>query len=341
MSDHRRPFANEDDEAQYHLSILRSGDAEQKLESRERLSQIFEARGMLAEACELLEGNARAGLRSRTLFTRLASLYRRTDRHDDADAAMAEAASLMGSAPPGRAQPTPVNAAPTPMLGAGVGPTAPRVNALPSTPKKRSTVKTLGIGCLGCGGLIVIAFVIMAAIGSRAGTNTATQPPTAPQTAAQGEAQSKPQQSQAAAPKAAEKQVAEPTTLPSVGEALERNNWLMKLEKVETAATLKNVLGEKKAQGLFVVLTMSATNRSKQTTVLNGWDFKLSTPDGTKYDSSSDGSSALTGEPRPIILADQIQPGLTRSFRQVFDVNPSSKVYILEAAGARFQISLP
>ncbi|MFN8636897.1 MAG: PH domain-containing protein [Chloroflexota bacterium] len=95
MSDSGRRFRSEDEEAQHFLQVLRDGSREEKIEARERLSQIFEGRDMIEEACELLEGNARAGIRSRALFTRLASFYRRLGRDDDADAAMAEAGKYL------------------------------------------------------------------------------------------------------------------------------------------------------------------------------------------------------------------------------------------------------
>jgi hypothetical protein len=82
---------SEDDEAQDYLRLLREGTRDEKIWARSRLSLIFERRGMLEEATELLEANGRAGVRDRALFTQLASLYRRLGRHDDADAAMAEA----------------------------------------------------------------------------------------------------------------------------------------------------------------------------------------------------------------------------------------------------------
>jgi hypothetical protein len=75
MADERRRFSNDDDEAQFYLGWLRDGTREQKVQARDRLSQIFEDRGMVEEATELLEGNARAGVRDRSIFTRLVDCY--------------------------------------------------------------------------------------------------------------------------------------------------------------------------------------------------------------------------------------------------------------------------
>lgn len=93
-------FENDDQAAQHWLAVLRDGDPDQKIMARGQLAAIFERRGMLSEAAELLEGNARAGVRSRDLFLHLAALYRSVGRDDEALAASAEAALLGRPTPP-------------------------------------------------------------------------------------------------------------------------------------------------------------------------------------------------------------------------------------------------
>ena len=46
-------------------------------------------------------------------------------------------------------------------------------------------------------------------------------------------------------------------------------------------------------------------------------------------------------EPKPFYLIDEIQPGLSKQTRLVFDVNPSIKTYTLEAAKINFQVEVP
>ena len=75
-------FASEDEEATYCLSLLRDGDRHQQIVARERLSQIFEGRGMLDEAAQCLESNIREGVRDPRVYQRLAGVYRRQGRHD-------------------------------------------------------------------------------------------------------------------------------------------------------------------------------------------------------------------------------------------------------------------
>jgi hypothetical protein len=87
-------FANEDEEATYCLSLLRDGDRQQKIVARERLSQIFERRGLLDEAAQCLESNIREGIRDPRIYQRLAGVYRRQGRHELADEVLLEARRL-------------------------------------------------------------------------------------------------------------------------------------------------------------------------------------------------------------------------------------------------------
>ena len=104
-------FTSEDEEATYCLSLLRDGDRHQKIVARERLSQIFERRGMLDEACQCLESNIREGVRDPRVYQRLAGVYRRQGRHELADEVLLEARRLAErmarSQPPGARRPGP------------------------------------------------------------------------------------------------------------------------------------------------------------------------------------------------------------------------------------------
>lgn len=87
------------------IELLRVGTNDERIGARYFLTDLFESRGMRSEAIELLEANGRAGVRDRILFSRLATLYRKVGRDDDADAALAEAASLAVTEAPGSAAP--------------------------------------------------------------------------------------------------------------------------------------------------------------------------------------------------------------------------------------------
>jgi hypothetical protein len=90
----QRGFASEDEEATWCLSLIRDGDRNQKIVARERLSQIFERRGLLDEVAQCLESNIREGVRDPRVYQRLAGIYRRQGRHELADEVVVEARRL-------------------------------------------------------------------------------------------------------------------------------------------------------------------------------------------------------------------------------------------------------
>jgi len=136
-------FASEDEEATYCLSLLRDGDRHQKIVARERLSQIFEHRGMLDEAEQCLESNIREGVRDPRAYQRLAGIYRRQGRHELADevldAARELAEQMARSQQPGRRAPGRRPGRPGPMPGAAPAPDQGEIATaqLPSAPPPR------------------------------------------------------------------------------------------------------------------------------------------------------------------------------------------------------------
>jgi hypothetical protein len=120
-----------DEEARRHLGLLRAGTRGQRIAARDALAHIFERRGMLAEATELLENNLREGVRDRAIYTRLALLYRRQGFFDRADEVLAGAPGLASGEfdpAPGSSSsmPSAVDARRPPLLPAGTATRRPR-----------------------------------------------------------------------------------------------------------------------------------------------------------------------------------------------------------------------
>ena len=88
-------YSNDDEAAQAWLGVLRDGTDAQKIQAREHLAAIFERRGMLEEAIDLLVANARAGVRNADIFRRLARLYREQGDEMLSTQAAAEAVKYM------------------------------------------------------------------------------------------------------------------------------------------------------------------------------------------------------------------------------------------------------
>ncbi|MFN8634273.1 MAG: RDD family protein [Chloroflexota bacterium] len=80
------------------LELLRDGAASQQIEARFALAAEFERRRQLDEAVELLESNVASGVRTSSIYFRLARLYRVLGRLDLADKATLEAHRLQSHA---------------------------------------------------------------------------------------------------------------------------------------------------------------------------------------------------------------------------------------------------
>jgi len=94
-----------DRQIEHWRSILEHGTEGQKVEARWNLSLIYEQRGMVAEAIEMLQANVAAGVRDPATYRTLATLFRQQGRLDLARTAQDQAYRL--SVAPIATEPTP------------------------------------------------------------------------------------------------------------------------------------------------------------------------------------------------------------------------------------------
>jgi hypothetical protein len=319
MSNQGRRFANEDDEAQYYLQVLRDGSREEKIEARDRLSFIFERRDMLEEACKLAEGNARVGVRDRAMFTRLSSLYRRLGRHDDADAAMAEAASLLGSAPRSPAEPPSAPAVRSAPRQTEPPPSQP-VYVTVAPQKKGGFVRTMTIGCLGCAGLLVLLGILGFALGGAAlrggGSTTASNAPAKPG--------------------------AEPTAVSKVGDTIQSGNWAYFVSKVDRKKEVTwTEFGNKvEAKGIWQIVQVKLKNIGKESYPINAHDFEIRDSAGVTYKRDGFNSALYSGSLKLSKLGDTFPPGVEAEVALLTDVNPDATGLRLWLVQARTAIDL-
>lgn len=90
-------YTNDEDDAQHWLMVLRDGTSTQRIEARSRLARIFEKRGMIEEATDLLVSNVRAGARNADIFRWLARLYKAQGQDLLSVQAAAEAAKYLST----------------------------------------------------------------------------------------------------------------------------------------------------------------------------------------------------------------------------------------------------
>jgi hypothetical protein len=97
----------EDQQAERWLAALRTGAPAERAAARRGLAALFERRGLMAEAIDLLVANVREGHRDVASFQALARLYRaQGDEYLSASAAL-EATRLGGRTQPGPREPEP------------------------------------------------------------------------------------------------------------------------------------------------------------------------------------------------------------------------------------------
>jgi hypothetical protein len=187
-----------------------------------------------------------------------------------------------------------------------------------------STVKFIKRVFMLIGGLVVALVVIGMVTNSGSASKSAS--------AGQAAAQAQP---------VAHAQEATPPPAPlGVGDTGQNGKWAVKLDDVHTAAALGDSFASTDAQGKFVVATLTLTNHDSQTQPLNDWDFQMVGPDGAKFKTSSEGTTAsLSGKVKPLYITQNVQPGLSKQVEVIFDVAPGQD-YTLQAAGNNFQVSV-
>lgn len=168
-------FENDDQAAQHWLLLLRDGDDDQKITAREQLAAVFERRGMLEEATDLLESNVRDGVRNADIFRWLARLYRNGSDEVRAMQAAAEAAKYIR-----QAVPAPARAAPAQVMPSQPIPQGPSVQ--PRQPRASLKVLAIGIGAVvlslcACG--TFLSFVATRTTGTTTAQATSTPGPAA------------------------------------------------------------------------------------------------------------------------------------------------------------------
>lgn len=87
----------DDSQIQRWLATLRDGLESEKLVARERLARVFEQRGLLEEASELLEANYLAGVRTTRLYRAMLQLYAKREHEEGVAWAITQAINSVGA----------------------------------------------------------------------------------------------------------------------------------------------------------------------------------------------------------------------------------------------------
>lgn len=320
MTTPARQFTNDDEAAQHWLTVLRDGGADQKIQAREQLAAIFERRGMLEEATDLLVANVHDGVKTADTFRWLARLYQGQGQEVLAMQAAAEAAKYL---PPTRQVVEPATVAsaveraeyfqdgPT----SRPPPTAPQRYAAEPAPKRRGGVlRTMTIGCLGCTGLLAllaVAAVVLAGLGAPSATG-------------------------------AVKPGAEPTAVPRIGDVVERGNWAYQVTGAERQREVVwSQFGNKtEAKGVWQIVRIRLKNISRQSYPIHAHDFELRDGAGVTYKPDVMTSGMVSRHLKLSALGEQFPPGVDAETVLLADVNPDANGLRLWLVQARTSVDL-
>lgn len=103
-----------------------------------------------------------------------------------------------------------------------------------------------------------------------------------------------------------------------VGEEVQVGNLVYKVEKVEKAQQVGNEFLNKKANGTFLVVTITVTNKDKESRMIDTSMFKL-VQGNTKYDADSEATSLYANENNRFFLQN-INPNISATGKIVFDI---------------------
>jgi len=186
--------------------------------------------------------------------------------------------------------------------------------------------KVLGFGCLGLFGIGIIAVIVVIIGLANAPQEEQVVVSTGNQATTRGADSDSPSP--------------EEVELPTLGDAARKGNWQITFLAQDKTTEIKGAFSSEKAQGEFRILTLTLANVGRETHAINSHDFRLETPDGIEYELANVGISALGDDDGPEVfwLIEQIQPGLSKDVRVIFDVPPSVAGFVLDVQGVRFAV---
>ncbi|EOD00199.1 DUF4352 domain-containing protein [Caldisalinibacter kiritimatiensis] len=116
-----------------------------------------------------------------------------------------------------------------------------------------------------------------------------------------------------------------------IGDVVKVGNLEYTVNEVLQADKLGNEYLNEEANGVFLILNVTVTNRDKEGRTIDSAMFKLIESDGTEYDSN--GSAAIYIEGNDDFFLAQVNPKLSKTGYIVFDVPTVDSSYALKVTG--------
>jgi hypothetical protein len=118
-----------------------------------------------------------------------------------------------------------------------------------------------------------------------------------------------------------------------IGDQVEIGNFSYLVKQASFAKAIGNEFMKKTADGLFLVVNVSFRNNDNEEHTLDNSLFKLTDENGTEFESSSEGETALEMSGKSTLFLKQCNPNITKSGFLVFEVPEDKKIYDLHLSG--------
>ena len=183
-------------------------------------------------------------------------------------------------------------------------------------------------GCLGCLGIIVVLFIIGAIFGnSNDSTKNSTQP--SKPTTQQSQKQDPPK------PKTDEELYPFKCQVEGIGTVRGgiASNVGVAIAKIQEVNNIDTSFNSTKAQGVFKVIYVVASNNQKDAITMDANSFKLIDDQGREFSHSVPGDTALQMKGRETLFLEKINPGNTAGGYIAFDVPKSANIVKMQFRG--------
>ena len=118
----------------------------------------------------------------------------------------------------------------------------------------------------------------------------------------------------------------------TIGTEVHVGNFVYRVDDIAFKKSVGNEFVQETADGLFLIVYLSLVNTDNEPHTLDGSMFSLTDMDGTKYEYSIEGSTALEMSGCKTIFLKKCQPKIATSGMIIFEV-PQKKQYYLNLIG--------
>jgi hypothetical protein len=192
--------------------------------------------------------------------------------------------------------------------------------------KKERTKKKSG---LVYGGLTLLFLILLGAVNDPSKSDTATKREEKSSTQTQGVSS---ESTTEAKPVSSDNPQETKVSYNKIGDQIEIGNFSYVVNNASFAKSVGNEFAKETADGIFLIVNMTFRNNDNEEHTLDNSFFKLTDENGTEFETSNDGSTALEMSHKPTLFLKQCNPQITKSGFIIFEV-PEKKVYDLHLSG--------